>query len=156
MRGEKRAVSGESQIGIRSFNGTSQQGDGTAVLFRIHILDAYALAGADAGAGELSIARVQRGEDLDDLTIDLERYDALAVGVETGHCGCFVGDRTFERLRRFRGEAHRKVPERRNEDALEQQTPGDCSREEDRPAEQRPQEHPGGTEAEEHTEDEAG
>jgi hypothetical protein len=71
-----------------------------------------------------AVFRGKRGENLLNLSVHLERYDALPVRIERGDGRCLISEGALERARRLRREPHEKIPERRHEGALEQHRAG--------------------------------
>ena len=65
------------------------------------------------------IIRGERGEQLNDLSIDVERDETAPTGVESCHGTRLVVDRALEGIRRPGLEAEEKAPERTDEQGLE-------------------------------------
>src|SRR3569623_387006 len=74
---------------------TCRERDGEAAAGRIDLRDAHGVARADTDA-EGALVRGECGEELNDLAVDLERYEAVPVRVEAGNGPAFVFERALE------------------------------------------------------------
>src|SRR5215212_2042323 len=93
---------------------SASRGHGTPVSRGVHVLDAQAVAGADADAGGALLGR-ERAEDLHDLPVELHHDEPLAARVERARGLRLVRDRALERQRGRAGEALEEAPQRRHE-----------------------------------------
>ena len=80
--------------------------------------DANKIARANARAAR-AVFSSERSQKLHDLAVDVERDEALAVGVEPHHGARVVLDRALERRGGRRLEAKEHAPERADEQSLE-------------------------------------
>src|SRR5258705_10945497 len=86
----------------------------TAPARGVHVRDAQDVAGADADAAG-AIVRSERGEELHDLTVDIDGDEPTAVGVEAGHGARVVLDGALQREGWTRLEAKEEAPDRADE-----------------------------------------
>src|SRR5437870_5364514 len=68
---------------------------------------------------ECAIVRLDRGQELDHLSIEIDRDESLTILVERGDRRALVVNATVEHQRWFRGKAKGEVPDRRGDRALE-------------------------------------
>src|SRR5215212_1490360 len=73
-----------------------------------------------------AVVRGESGEQLHDLTVDVERDESLTVRVESHHGAGVVLDRALERHGGRRLEAEEHAPERTDEQSLERRCGEDC------------------------------
>jgi hypothetical protein len=95
-----------------------EDSNGAATARRIDFGDAHEIAGADANATR-TIVGGERREQLNDLSIDIDRNEAAAICVEAGDGTRIVFDGAFERDGRSRLEAEEEAPDRPDEERLE-------------------------------------
>src|SRR5258708_11750386 len=95
-----------------------ERGHRAAIPCRIDGRDPDAITGAHRGA-ERAIVLLERGEQLYDLSVEIDGDEALTVLVERGNRCALVIDAALEHQRRLRDEAKGEVPDRRRESPLE-------------------------------------
>src|SRR5689334_10181890 len=95
-----------------------------AVARGVDVVDGHRVTGANAQSGGAVVA-VQRAEELDELSVDLERDDAVALGIEARRRPRFVADAALETERGRGLEAEEHVPERTDHEQLEPEAAGD-------------------------------
>ena len=83
----------------------------------------------------LAIVGGQRGEQLDDLTVDVDGDKTVSIGVESRDGAGFIFNCAVERRRGLRLEPKEKAPERADEERLETNRAENCRAESKRLAE---------------------
>jgi hypothetical protein len=92
----------------------------------VYLRDTHEITGANAYATR-ALVRRERREELNELSVELEGDEAVAVGIEAGDGAGLVFDRSLER-RGFAGfEAEEESPEGADECCLEGDSCGDGS-----------------------------
>ncbi len=92
--------------------------DGATTSLGVDFRDSHEITGANANAAR-ALVRCERGEELNELSIELEGDEAVAVRVEAGDGAGFVLDGRFERVSGAGFEAKKEAPERADEGDFE-------------------------------------
>jgi len=119
----------------------------------VYFRDAHEITGANAYATR-ALVRCERCEELDELPVELEGDEAVAVRVEAGDGAGFVFDRGLEGGGFAGLEAKEESPEGADEGGFEDYSCGECGGEAEGLVEGRSQ-NAGGSEADEEGEEEA-
>lgn len=132
----------------------SDERDGTAISRGVHVLDSKPRSCENLHLHR-SVARLKRAEHLHHLAVDFDGDQPLSISIECGDCGRLVHDGALERRSRCRLESKKKVPQRSDDESLEENSGCESNGEQNRLAQQIPEYETGRTESERDAEQQA-